>query len=112
MNIQSDEIQYPHYISNTPKGVDMFEGKSQERLAKAIAAHITEADRNAAPVFSRLIGLEGKWRSGKSNVIKILEEDLQGSYTFFPFDAWGNHDGFELDFIMILSVATTEPLTH
>ena len=55
----------------------MFEGKSQERLAQAIAAHIVGADEGTKngvkPAFARLIGLEGKWGSGKSNVIKILE---------------------------------------
>lgn len=88
-------LQYPRFISNTPKGIDLFEGKSQDRLAKAIAAHITETDANNAPVFSRLIGLEGKWGSGKSNVIKILEENLEGSYTLFPFDAWGNQEDLQ-----------------
>ncbi len=88
-------LQYPRFISNTPKGIDLFEGKSQERLAKAIATHITETDTNDVSVFSRLIGLEGKWGSGKSNVIKILEENLEGSYTFFPFDAWGNQEDLQ-----------------
>lgn len=95
------EVQYPRYISNHPKGADMFEGKSQERLSKAVASHIAEIDEEAKkgvmPVFSRLIGLEGKWGSGKSNVIKILEEELnkKGSYTFFTFDAWGNQEDLQ-----------------
>lgn len=95
------EVQYPRYISNHPKGADMFEGKSQERLAQAVAAHIAgtdeEAKKGVKPVFSRLIGLEGKWGSGKSNVIKILEKELnkKGSYTFFTFDAWGNQEDLQ-----------------
>ena len=95
------EVQYPRYISNHPKGADMFEGKSQERLAQAVAAHIAGSDEDAKkgvkPVFSRLIGLEGKWGSGKSNVIKILEQELnkKGSYTFFTFDAWGNQEDLQ-----------------
>lgn len=95
------EVQYPRYISNHPKGADMFEGKSQERLAQAVAAHIAGTDEQAKkgvkPVFSRLIGLEGKWGSGKSNVIKILEQELnkKGSYTFFTFDAWGNQEDLQ-----------------
>ena len=87
---------YPRFISNHPKGADLFEGKSQERLAQAVAAHITEADRIETPVFSRLIGLEGHWGSGKSNVIKILEDQyLKGKYTFFYFDAWGNQEDLQ-----------------
>lgn len=95
------EVQYPRYISNHPKGADMFEGKSQERLAQAVAAHIAGSDedvkKGVEPVFSRLIGLEGKWGSGKSNVIKILEQELnkKGSYTFFTFDAWGNQEDLQ-----------------
>lgn len=95
------EVQYPRYVSNHPKGSDMFEGKSQKRLAQAIAAHISgtdeEATKGVKPVFSRLIGLEGKWGSGKSNVIKILEEELnkKGPYTFFTFDAWGNQEDLQ-----------------
>ena len=95
------EVQYPRYISNHPKGADMFEGKSQERLAQAVAAHISgtdeESKKGVKPVFSRLIGLEGKWGSGKSNVIKILEQELnkKGSYTFFTFDAWGNQEDLQ-----------------
>lgn len=95
------EKQYPRYISNHPKGEDMFEGKSQERLAQAVAAHIVGTDEGSKsgvkPAFARLIGLEGKWGSGKSNVIKILEEELNknGSYTFFTFDAWGNQEDLQ-----------------
>lgn len=89
------EVTYPRYISNKPKGEDMFEGKSQERLASAIAMHITETDKEKNPVFARLIGLEGKWGSGKSNVIQQIERNLKGTYTFFTFDAWGNQEDLQ-----------------
>ncbi len=93
----SIEVMYPRYISNQPKGEDMFKGKSQERLAQAIAAHISETDSANNTVFARLIGVEGKWGSGKSNVIKLLEYELNknGSYTFFAFDAWGNQEDLQ-----------------
>ena len=91
------EVLYPRYISNQPKGEDMFKGKSQERLALAITAHISETDATGNTVFARLIGLEGKWGSGKSNVIKLLETELnkKGNYTFFSFDAWGNQEDLQ-----------------
>lgn len=85
----------PRYISNDPQGEDLFEGKSQERLADAIAMHIEEADLVEKPVFARLVGLEGKWGSGKSNVIKILQDKLKDTYTFFTFDAWGNQEDLQ-----------------
>lgn len=90
-----ETLVYPQYISNHPKGEDLFEGKSQERLAMAIAAHIEETDSCKTSTLSRLIGLEGKWGSGKSNAIQILEDKLKGSYTFFTFDAWGNQEDLQ-----------------
>lgn len=91
------EVAFPLYISNQPKGEDMFKGKSQERLAQSIAAHISGTDTTNNSVFARLIGVEGKWGSGKSNVIKLLESELNknGSYTFFAFDAWGNQEDLQ-----------------
>lgn len=106
------EVVYPCYISNNPKGEDMFKGKSQERLAQAIAAHISETDTTGNTVFARLIGLEGKWGSGKSNVIKLLEAELnkKGAYTFFPFDAWGNQE--DLQRRSILELLTKKLITE
>lgn len=89
------EEQYPRYLSNHPQGEDLFEGKSQERLANAIAMHITDTDKVENSVYARLVGLEGKWGSGKSNVIKILEDKLKENYTFFCFDAWGNQEDLQ-----------------
>lgn len=90
-----ETVVYPQYISNHPKGEDLFDGKSQERLASAIATHIEESDSCKTTILSRLIGLEGKWGSGKSNAIQILEDKLKGSYTFFTFDAWGNQEDLQ-----------------
>ena len=67
--VKQEEVHYPQYLSNKPGGEDLFDGKSQERLAKAIANHINAMDTDKKPVVSRLLGLEGKWGSGKSNVI-------------------------------------------
>ena len=92
-----ETVVYPQYISNHPKGEDLFDGKSQERLATAIAAHIEETDSCKTSTLSRLIGLEGKWGSGKSNAIQILEDKLKVSYTFFTFDAWGMENPNEID---------------
>lgn len=90
--VTEDKIVYPQYLSNRPEGVDLFDGKSQERLANAIAKHISAVDSIKEPVVSRLIGLEGKWGSGKSNVIGLLHKKLKEKYYFFCFDAWGNQE--------------------
>lgn len=108
------EVQYPRYISNHPKGEDLFDGKSQKRLAQAVAAHIVSTDKEEEkgnkPVFSRLLGLEGKWGSGKSNVIKILQDELKEKYTFFCFDAWGNQE--DLQRRSILELLTKQLITE
>lgn len=89
------EEKYPRYLSNHPQGEDLYEGKSQERLADALVMHITETDQVEEPIYARLIGLEGKWGSGKSNVIKILEDKIKEKYIFFCFDAWGNQEDLQ-----------------
>lgn len=93
--IKTEEVKFPQYISNKPLGEDLFDGKSQERLAKAIAKHIRETDAAKEQVVSRLLGLEGKWGSGKSNVIGLLRKELSDNYTFFCFDAWGNQEDLQ-----------------
>ena len=91
----SSTKEYPCYISNHPRGVDMYEGKSQERLANVLVDHIIYADSSSEFVFPRLVGLEGKWGTGKSNVIKLLEERIKDSYIFFTFDTWGNQEDLQ-----------------
>ena len=57
------------FISNSPHGKDFFEGKSQQLVAKAIYESI-----NNVKNLPHIIGLEGDWGSGKSNVIKQLSD--------------------------------------
>ena len=104
--ITEDKTIYPQYLSNKPEGVDLFGGKSQERLACAIAKHIHAIDVMREPIVSRLIGLEGRWGSGKSNVIGLLHKELKEKYYFFCFDAWGNQE--DLQRRSILELLTKE----
>lgn len=99
---------YPQFISNLPCGDDYTEGKSQERLAVAIAEHIISTDSKDENLLSRIIGLKGEWGTGKSNVIKILDkpnEELQKAhkvlkrikdgYHIFEYDAWGRQEDLQ-----------------
>lgn len=91
------------FISNSPHGKDFFEGKSQQLVAKAIYESI-----NNVKNLPHIIGLEGDWGSGKSNVIKQLS-DISGfdrSYYLFTYDAWGHQE--DLQRRSILEVLTTE----
>lgn len=92
--------EYPRYIQDKPKGVDRFYGGSQNSLARAIAGHIRRNDSlEDGESLPRIIGIEGTWGSGKSNVVKLvekkLEEDFKGEYYFFEYDAWGNQEDLQ-----------------
>ena len=44
----------------------------------------------------RIIGLEGKWGSGKSNVVEKIKKDLEGEgYYTFTYDAWGHQEDLQ-----------------
>ena len=43
----------------------------------------------------RIIGIEGIWGSGKSNVVKMLERELSDDYYFFEYDAWGHQEDLQ-----------------
>ena len=65
--------QYPRFIQNKPCGIDKFDGGSQERLAKTIARHFCQNDLlDEECTLPRIIGIEGIWGSGKSNVETII----------------------------------------
>ena len=90
----------PHLIPIKPIGEDFYEGKSHERLAEAIKTYMRSVDNKEAcgngSAMPRLIGLEGKWGSGKSNVMKLLERKLKAdNYHFFTFDAWSHQEDLQ-----------------
>ena len=80
----------PSYIPSSPSGKDLFEGKSQEKIASTIFDLIKNKD-----LPNNVIGLEGKWGSGKSNVVGILNkkfEDNKSDYIFYTYDAWTHQE--------------------
>ena len=88
------------FIEDKPIGEDKFKGQSHKRIAQSIADFIINTKAN----FNKhLIGLEGEWGSGKSNVIKILDEQILNrdakdestkNYIFYTYDAWGHQEDF------------------
>jgi hypothetical protein len=75
----------PKFIKNTPQGIDKYEGKSAERVAQAVLTHIDHHDGE----LPHIIGLEGAWGSGKSNVIEILAKQGKiNKFHIFLYDAW------------------------
>lgn len=80
----------PTYISSSPSGEDLFEGKSHEKISNTIFELIKDKS-----LPNNVIGLEGKWGSGKSNVVSILNskfDKLNSDYFFFTYDAWGHQE--------------------
>lgn len=86
---------FPRFILDKPIGEDVFEGQSQTHLAKSICSYI-ESNDSGTTNMPRIIGLEGSWGTGKSNIVKKIEDNLRpkGYYTFI-YDAWGHQEDLQ-----------------
>ena len=89
-------------LSNAPCGEDTFEGHAHQRIAEQVA-RIIRNDSNR-----HIIGIEGGWGSGKSNLISLVNCELNGKevvnkdydhkscdFPFFIYDAWGHQADFQ-----------------
>lgn len=81
-----------NFLPTWPTGEDLTGLKPQKVISDAIVRHIIDYDSEHADggIMPRVIGLEGKWGSGKSNVIKQLSvnESLADNYHLIEFDTW------------------------
>ena len=84
-------------LSNEPCRDDAFKGHAHKNIAKQISRIIKEDNKR------HIIGLEGGWGSGKSNLISMVNIELNGEIVYeekfdhtktdFPlyvYDAWGH----------------------
>lgn len=103
-NDKDTEVKYPHFLKNQPCGNDLFEGKSHEIIAKTIAELLESKENN------NVIGIDGGWGSGKSNLVNIVKKHLKDSYHFFIYDAWGHQVDLQRRSILeeLLSDLTTK----
>jgi cbb3-type cytochrome oxidase subunit 3 len=76
---------FPAIIETEPEGIDQFEGGSQIRVATTIRECIEQRR-------FKLMGIDGKWGAGKSNVIILVKKSLDKSYHFFIYDAWAHQE--------------------
>ena len=77
---------YPKFLSNQAIGEDLFLGHSQEKTADVIINDIKNSEFG-------IIGIDGSWGSGKSNLVKIIEKKLSADkYNFFIYDVWGHQE--------------------
>lgn len=93
-------------LPKKPIGEDLFEGKSQENIANIISENVKCNNDN-----HKMIGIEGKWGSGKSNVIELLRNRLDKSkYKFFVYDVWGHQEDLQRKSILqeLINFLTSE----
>lgn len=84
-----EKILYPRFLDNQPCGDDLFEGQPHKTIAQKIT-NLLVTNKSC-----KVIGLDGGWGSGKSNLIKLVQKELEkntetkNKYKFFVYDAWG-----------------------
>ena len=76
-------------LSKVPCNDDLFEGGAHRKLAIEISDVIRNDDN------CTIIGIDGGWGSGKSNLVGMIQKELSngmngGKYHFFTYDAWGH----------------------
>lgn len=81
--MNDQKTTFPRFLSNEPCGQDLFEGQSHDRIAQSIVNLLETNDHN------QVIGIEGGWGSGKSNMIEMIRNKLNpDTYYLFLYDAW------------------------
>ena len=101
-----DTTKYPRFIPDIPVGEDCFEGHSQEKLAHSVCNYIKLQDAGDVAnvtsktqdntIMPRILGIEGSWGSGKSNVVNMIERELsKEGYFTFTYDAWGHQEDLQ-----------------
>lgn len=90
MRFMSQDKQCPTILLPDDPATSDELGGAHQRVTKAISQLIKSESGGIT------VGLEGKWGSGKSTVVKLLENELPSSdrnrYSIFYFDAWA-HEG-------------------
>ena len=96
------EIKQIQLLSNEPCREDAFEGHSHQHIAEQVVRIIQKDDKR------HIIGVEGGWGAGKSNLISLVNIGLNGKdvydegfnhkeskYPFFIYDAWGHQVDYQ-----------------
>ncbi|MBW7868728.1 MAG: hypothetical protein H3C31_10420 [Brumimicrobium sp.] len=81
------------FIDNEPLGEDLFEGKGQDRISDVIVEIITN-DK------FKVIGIDGGWGTGKSNLVGIIDKKLPNHH-FFIYDVWGHQEDEQRKAILV-----------
>ena len=93
---EEKEVKYPKIVSTAPCNDDWFEGQSHKRIASKIADIILDDSQHG------IIGIDGGWGSGKSNLVGLthkainekIKDDKKKKYVFVTFDVWAHHTDY------------------
>ncbi|TAN00434.1 MAG: hypothetical protein EPN39_04420 [Chitinophagaceae bacterium] len=88
-NSSNHDIKYPRFINNAPCGLDLFEGKAQDKIANNISSGILDHPE------LKIIGIDGGWGAGKSNLVELVKKKLEEECHFFIYDAWGHQEDLQ-----------------
>ncbi|QXU42962.1 P-loop NTPase fold protein [Pedobacter sp. D749] len=89
------KINNPKFLTNAPIGEDLFKNKSQDKIAQIISEKvINESD-------FKIIGIDGEWGSGKSNLVKLIQSKLTDTHVFFIYDVWGHQEDEQRKAILV-----------
>ncbi len=95
MEINSENKNLYQFLTNQPLGEDLFENKSQDKIAQVISEKIV------IDSAFKIIGIDGEWGSGKSNLVRLLEKKLENSHKFFVYDVWGHQEDEQRKSILV-----------
>jgi uncharacterized membrane protein len=83
----------PQFLSNAPLGEDLFEGKSQDKIATVLEGVLSKKD-------FQIVGIDGGWGTGKSNLVFMLKKRMN-THSFFIYDVWGHQEDDQRKSILI-----------
>ncbi|WP_316765867.1 P-loop NTPase fold protein [Pedobacter frigiditerrae] len=89
------KITKPTFLTNSPSGEDLFKNKSQNKIAQIISEKVINE-----PDF-KIIGIDGEWGSGKSNLVKLIQNKLTDTHVFFIYDVWGHQEDEQRKAILV-----------
>ena len=82
------------FLSKKVCADDLFEGESHKGIAQKIAS-ILQGDE------CKIIGIDGEWGSGKSNLVSLIQKQLNDTegkskpFVTFVYDAWGHQTNLQ-----------------
>lgn len=90
------QVKYPQIVSTAPCNDDWFEGQSHKRIASKISDIILDESQHG------IIGIDGGWGSGKSNLVGLTEKEIkertkgdkEKKYVFVTYDVWAHHTDY------------------